>query len=32
MTGLYWLHFVFLFVLAAALAWLLFLARVNDHE
>jgi len=32
MTGLYWLHFVFLLGLAAALAWLLFLARVNDHE
>jgi hypothetical protein len=32
MTGLYWLHFAFLWALAAAVAWLLFLARVNDHD
>jgi hypothetical protein len=32
MTWLYWLHFVFLGALVAALGWLLFLARVNDHE
>jgi len=32
MTLLYWLHFVYLFALIAALAWLLFLARVHDHE
>jgi hypothetical protein len=32
MTWLYWLHFVFLAALAAAFAWLLFLARVNDHD
>jgi len=31
-TALYWLHFVFLCALLAAVAWLLFLARVNDHE
>jgi hypothetical protein len=31
-TWLYWLHFVFLLTLAAATAWLVYLARVNDHE
>jgi hypothetical protein len=31
-TWLYWLHFVFLFALAAAVGWLIYLARVNDHE
>jgi len=29
---LYWLRFAFLAALAAAVTWLLFLARVNDHE
>jgi hypothetical protein len=32
MTWLYWLHFGFLFALTAAVAWLLFLARLNDHD
>jgi hypothetical protein len=32
MTWLYWLHFVFLLALATALGWLIYLARVNDHE
>ena len=29
---LYWLHFAFLLLLVTAVGWLLFLARVNDHE
>jgi hypothetical protein len=32
MTWLYWLHFVFLFALVTTLGWLVYLARVNDHE
>jgi hypothetical protein len=32
MTLLYWLHFLFLFALGAAVAWLAYLARVNDHD
>jgi hypothetical protein len=32
MTWLYWLHFGFLFALMTAVAWLLFLARLNDHD
>jgi hypothetical protein len=32
MTWLYWLHFAFLLALAAAVGWLLFLARVHDHD
>jgi len=32
MTRLYWLHFAFLCALMAAVAWLLFLARLNDHD
>jgi hypothetical protein len=32
MTWLYWLHFGFLLALMAAVAWLLFLARLNDHD
>ena len=32
MTWLYWLHFGFLCALMAAVAWLLFLARLNDHD
>jgi hypothetical protein len=32
MTWLYWLHFVFLFALVTALGWLIYLARVSDHE
>jgi hypothetical protein len=32
MTWLYWLHFVFLFALVTALGWLVYLARVSDHE
>jgi hypothetical protein len=31
-TWLYWLHFGFLFALVAAVAWLLFLARLQDHD
>jgi hypothetical protein len=29
---LYWLHLAFLFSLVTAVGWLLFLARVNDHD
>jgi hypothetical protein len=29
---LYWLHFAFLFALATAVGWLLFLARIHDHD
>jgi hypothetical protein len=32
MTWLYWLHFVFLSALVAAVGWLLFLAHLNDHD
>jgi hypothetical protein len=32
MNWLYWLDFVFLFALVAALAWLVFLGRVADHD
>jgi hypothetical protein len=32
MTWLYWLHFVFLSALVATLGWLVYLARVNDHD
>ena len=32
MTLLYVLHFVFLFALISALGWLVYLARVNDHD
>ena len=32
MTWLYWMHVAFHFALMAAVAWLLFLARLNDHE
>ena len=32
MSWLYWLHFAFLFALMAAVAWLLFLARLKDHD
>jgi hypothetical protein len=32
MTWLYLLHFVFLFALVAALGWLLYLARIYDHD
>ena len=32
MTWLYWLHFVFLFALVTALGWLVYLARMSDHE
>jgi len=31
MTLLYWLDVAFLVALAAAIAWLLYLARVADH-
>jgi hypothetical protein len=32
MTVLYVLHFVFLCALISALGWLVYLARVNDHD
>ena len=32
MIWLYALHFVFLLGLMATLGWLLYLARVNDHD
>ena len=32
MSWLYWLHFAFLFALMAAVSWLLFLARLKDHD
>ncbi len=32
MIWLYWLHFVFLFALVSALGWLIYLARVHDHD
>lgn len=32
MNWLYWLDFVFLFALMAAVAWLVCLAWVADHE
>jgi hypothetical protein len=32
MNWLYWLDFVFLFALMAALGWLVVLARVADHD
>jgi hypothetical protein len=32
MTTLYWLDGLFLLALAAALGWLLLLARIADHE
>jgi hypothetical protein len=32
MIWLYWLHFVFLFGLVASLGWLVYLARVYDHD
>jgi hypothetical protein len=32
MTLLYWLHFVFLAALVAAVLWLGYLARVYDRE
>ena len=32
MTLLYWLHFVFLLALVSAVGWLLFLARIHDHD
>jgi hypothetical protein len=32
MTLLFVLHFPFLVVLAAALGWLVYLARVTDHD
>ncbi len=32
MIWLYWLHFVFLFALVGALGWLIYLARVHDHD
>jgi len=32
MNWLYWLDFVFLFALMAAPGWLVFLARVADHD
>jgi hypothetical protein len=28
----YWLHFAFLFGLVTTLGWLVFLARVYDHD
>jgi hypothetical protein len=31
-AALYWLHFAFLFALVTAVGWLLFLARINDHD
>ena len=32
MTLLYLLHFVFLIALVSVLGWLVYLARVNDHD
>jgi hypothetical protein len=32
MNWLYWLDFVFLAGLVSALAWLVYLAHVNDHD
>jgi hypothetical protein len=32
MTLLFVLHFVFLLTLAGAVGWLVYLARVHDHE
>ena len=32
MTWLYLLHFVFLAALVSALGWLMYLARIYDHE
>jgi hypothetical protein len=32
MTWLYLLHFVFLAALVSTLGWLVYLARVSDHD
>lgn len=32
MTSLYVLHFVFLAALVSVLGWLVYLARVTDHD
>jgi hypothetical protein len=32
MIWLYWLHFAFLLALVSAVCWLVYLARVSDHE
>jgi hypothetical protein len=32
MILLHWLHFVFLAGLLSSIGWLLYLARVNDHD
>jgi hypothetical protein len=32
MNWLYWLDFVFLVALVSALGWLVYLARVADHD
>lgn len=32
MIWLYWLHFVFVATLVAALGWLVLLARAHDHD
>jgi hypothetical protein len=32
MNWLYWLDFAFLLALVSALGWLVYLARVTDHD